>query len=66
MNAGQTIRVRYEMEKATPGTIRYREVDSHGNPPSSIEEAVAPTLYIRKTALGDSIPQQLEVTITAR
>lgn len=61
----KTITVKYAIEKATPGTIRYMEVDDNGNKKTVDDGAVAPTLYIRKTALGDTIPRHLTVTISA-
>ncbi len=65
MTKGQIITVHYAMEKTTPGTIRYQEVDSKGNPVKA-DAAKAPTLYIKKTALGADIPQKLQVQITAQ
>ena len=65
MTKGQSIKVKYAMEKTTPGTVRYMEVDDAGNKRSANDGAVSPTLYIRKTALGDTVPQRLEVTINA-
>ena len=66
MTNGQTLKVSYVIEKATPGTIRYMEVDERNKKRRVEDGAIAPTLYLRKTALGSTPPQRLEVTITAR
>ena len=65
MTKNQTTTVKFVMEKATPGTIRFQEVDDNGTPRKANDGAVVGTLYIRKTALGSEVPQKLTVTIAA-
>ena len=56
-----TINLRFAFEKETKGAVRFQEIGEDGKP------GFAPsigTLYIRKSALPDGIPQTLTVTIT--
>lgn len=44
------------LEKETKGAVRYAE---QGNP----DEQMLKTIYVRKDALGDSIPKEIKVTV---
>lgn len=65
MTKGSTIMVTFQMEKETPGTIRYQEVDAKGNRATGPTVKVG-TLYIKKTTLGSDVPARLQVQITAQ
>jgi len=55
--------VRLQLEKTTRGAIRYREVNTKGEPVDQAESVVG-TLYLRKTALTGEEPTAVSVTIT--
>ena len=66
MTNGTKTVINYVLEKTTPGAVRYMEVDPDGKQlRGDIDGAKAPTMYFRKTALGDEIPQRLKVTVEA-
>ena len=65
MTKNQTITLKYILKKETPGTFVYQEVDQTGKELKASEGATAPTFYVRKTALGKPVPEQLTVTITS-
>lgn len=65
MTKNQKLVLNFAMEKETPGTIRYQEVDGDGNPSKGAAVKVG-TLYIKKATLGSDIPQRLEVQIIAQ
>lgn len=56
--------VNFVMNGTTPGTIKFQEVDEHGNAKKANDGAVVGTLYTRKTAWGANVPQKLSVTIS--
>ena len=48
----------------TPGALRYREVDSKGDHIHGDQEgALIGDLYLRKTAISGSAPEEVTVTI---
>lgn len=48
----------FELEKETPGTYRYKEMEGEpGVPP------VLATIYVKKWALGSPAPEKLTVTL---
>ncbi len=60
MTNGTPTVVHFVIEKPTKGTIRYKEV---------VDDAIGKvigTLYIQKSALGNDVPQALEVTISPK
>ena len=60
------MQIQFALEKTTPGTIRYMQVDAAGKQLRGDDDgATAPTLYLRKKALGENVPQKLKVTIEA-
>lgn len=54
----------FVMAKQTPGTFVFQEVDADGNAKKASDGAVVGSLYTRKTAWGDNVPQKLTVTIS--
>lgn len=65
MTKNQSLTIHFAMEKETPGTIRYQEVDAKGNRATGPAVKVG-TLYIKKTTLGSDVPARLQVQITAQ
>jgi hypothetical protein len=51
------------LERQTKGAALYREVDREGKAVPQ-DAAVLRSIYIRKSALNDMIPQELTVTIS--
>jgi hypothetical protein len=49
----------FNKEKETKGTYRYQEVET------ADRDTTVGSLYLKKTAVGDSPPPQLRVTIEA-
>ena len=65
MTKGNPITVNYALEKTTPGAVRYMQVDDTGKQlKGDADGALAPTIYLRKQALGE-VPQRLKVTLEA-
>ncbi len=50
--------IKFEIEKETKGTYRFKEVTEAGKPPA------VGTLYIQKWALPSPVPQKITVTVT--
>lgn len=65
MGKDQKITVGFKFEKETKGAIRYQEIDGEGNPVTTTDGAKIGTLYLRKTALSNEVPQKLKVEISA-
>lgn len=55
--------IKMVLERETKGAVRYMEVDASGNQ-LELQDSTIGTLYIRKTALGVSIPNPIFITIT--
>lgn len=49
-------------ERETKGAVRFQEVNADGKA-LDMQEAAIGTLYVRKSALGGTIPQSLTITI---
>lgn len=60
------IKVRFAFERSTKGAHRYQEIDAKGNVIDKLEDTVIGTLYIRKSALGDTPTTNLEVNIVGK
>jgi hypothetical protein len=52
--------INFKLEKKTKNTGRYQEIDNNDEP--SVSPLVG-TVYVQKSALGDPVPQILQVTI---
>lgn len=60
------IKAKFILERTTTGAVRYQEVDDAGKAlKGDADGAKITTLYLRKAALGDSIPNNITVEITA-
>lgn len=55
-------KLRFKKEKETPGTIRYREVDSNNE---AADPIVVGQLYIRKAALKGTFPELISMVLTS-
>ena len=65
MTKGNPITITMALEKTTPGAVRYMQVDDTGKQlKGDADGALAPTIYLRKQALGE-VPQRLKVTVEA-
>ena len=60
----QKINLSFALERVTPGAARYQELDQAGQPVTTANGAKVGTLYLRKTALGKDIPNNVKVEIT--
>lgn len=58
------ITAQFQLEKATPGALRFQEVASDGTKISIADGAKIGTLYVRKSALDGEVPQKATVEIT--
>ena len=59
MAAKAIVHKKFELEKETPGTYRYKELITPGEPPA------IGTVYIKKYLMPDgSAPNQITVTVT--
>lgn len=58
-----TVAVTMNLEKETPGAIRYMEVDAKGNQVTMADGAKIGTLYMRKVAFGKAVPKSISVTV---
>lgn len=63
MTNGKPTAIEFILDRTTPGTARYQEVDAQGKPVRTREGAKIGTLYIRKTALSGQLPQRIRATI---
>lgn len=57
------LKATFVLEKQTPGAIRFMEVDDAGQKLKTSDGAKIGTIYVRKTALGDTVPQKISVII---
>lgn len=58
--------VLFKLEKTTPGAVRYQEIDSGGAPLKTSDPGChIGSLYVRKSALGGTVPEKLKVEISA-
>lgn len=55
------IKVKFKFERSTKGTHKYQEVDAKGNVKEN--DYVIGGLYLRKSAIGDTPPPTVEVTV---
>ncbi len=56
--------VKFRLERETPNTIRYNEVDDKGEPAGAWSKLG--TLYVKKTTFErGAVPRELVVTVTA-
>ena len=56
--------VKFQLEKLTPGALRYAEVDDAGQPIKGDANGVLiGSLYLRKAAMGNEVPKAFSVTI---
>lgn len=55
----------FHFERETPGAVRYYEVNNAGEKLQQ-KEATIGTVYLRKSSLNGTIPQQLEITIESK
>lgn len=58
--AAKNITITFTFERETKNTIRYAEVVDNAD-----DRPIVGTLYVLKSALGDTPPQSLTVTIKA-
>lgn len=56
--------VKFQLEKQTPGALRYAEVDDTGKAiKSDIQGALIGSLYLRKAAMDGDMPQAFTITL---
>lgn len=65
MTKGDKKVVKFHVEKTTPGAVRFKEVDDKGERVTIADGASIGTLYIRKSALGTNVPEDITVTVEA-
>ena len=53
----------FKIEKQTPGAVQYKELDANGAK-QSVALSTIGTLYLRKSALGGNIPEDVTVELT--
>ena len=58
------LKVNFIVEKTTPGAVRFQETDDKGQPLKIGDGAKVGTLYVRKSALGKDIPNNLTVELS--
>lgn len=52
------------LQKTTKGAAMYQQVDGKGQPMEMKDnDAVFPTVYMRKLALGEQIPNTVTITV---
>lgn len=57
------MQIKFMLERATKGALRYQEVDDAGTPLTNADGAKVGTLYFRKTAFPGAEPKGLIVNV---
>lgn len=60
----KTVVCHFRFKNATPGALRYEQVNEKGEVYSIANGALIGTLYLRKSAMGSSEPKTLTVPVT--
>ena len=56
------MKLHFKIEKQTPGAVQYKELDANGQK-QTVALSTIGTLYLRKSALGASIPEDITVEL---
>jgi hypothetical protein len=59
-----TVSVKMRLNKTTPGSVQYVELDDAGNPIANPTEGKFGGIYVRKTTLGGVTPNEILVSVS--
>ena len=57
------MKIYFKIVKQTPGAVQYKELNKDGQQ-ATVAESTIGTLYLRKSALGVNIPEDVTVELT--
>jgi hypothetical protein len=57
------IKVKFRRERETKGAVLFKEVDENGKMIESMYDGKIGSVYIRKTALAEVIPNEVSITV---